>query len=144
MAKERSRAEAIRVVAYLFLLFFVLPVLLIVAVFALTPLIILFVLLLAFAVVFTRIPWTPPEFSLATEAVFLALYELTKENFLREVAESIAARRREFVVLDREDEIQQALEQGDVRRALRVYVEEITKMFVGSTSHAKTGDRGDD
>jgi len=136
--------DTIRIIAYVFFLFFVLPVLIFALVVVLAPLVVLLVLMVAFVVIFTQIPWTPPEFSLAAEVILIALYQITREKLLLEVAENLATHRKKSLELDREEDIERALEEGDTKRALRLYLREIMERVVGSPPHAKPEDRGDD
>ncbi|HII69856.1 hypothetical protein [Methanopyrus kandleri] len=136
--------EAVRILAYLFFLFFVLPVLIAAIVLTLAPLIVLFTIILAFVLVFAKIPWTPPEFSLAAEAALLALYRITGEKVLKEIAENLARHRRKSLKLDREKELEEALREDDTGRALRICIREITEKIAGGPLYAESRDRGDD
>ncbi|WP_088336040.1 hypothetical protein [Methanopyrus sp. KOL6] len=135
--------EAVRILAYLFFLFFVLPVLIAAIVLTFAPLIVLFTMVLAFVLVFAKIPWTPPEFSLAAEAALLALYRITGEKILKEIAENLAKHRKKSLKLDREDELEEALREDDTSRALRIYVQEITEKIVGGPIYAEPRNRSD-
>ncbi|WP_456483265.1 hypothetical protein [Methanopyrus kandleri] len=136
--------EAVRILAYLFFLFFVLPALIAAIVLTLAPLILLFTIILAFVLVFAKIPWTPPEFSLAAEAALLALYRITGEKVLKEITENLARHRRKSLKLDREKELEDALREDDTGRALRIYIREITEKIAGGPLHAESRNRGDD
>ncbi|WP_456482159.1 hypothetical protein [Methanopyrus sp.] len=139
-----EKGEAIRILAYIFFLFFVLPALIAAIVLTLAPIIVLLAVVLAFVLVFVRIPWTPPEFSLAAEAALLALYRVTGEKILKETAENLAKHRRKSLELDREGELEEALREDDTGRALRIYVQEIVERVAGGPLHAESGDRRDD
>ncbi|MEO2240456.1 MAG: hypothetical protein ABGY09_00125 [Euryarchaeota archaeon] len=138
-----DRGETVLSLAYVFFLVVVLPALLIVLVVALAPLLIALTLMIAFVIVFSRVPWTPPEFSLASEAALVALYGLTGERTLLEAARGLADRRRESLKTEVEKELEQALEEGDVRRALRLYLRELMRTFAGRPAHAGSEDGGD-
>ena len=138
-----ARGEAVRSLAYVFFLVVVLPALLIVLVIALAPLLIALTLMIAFVIVFSRVPWTPPEFSLASEAALVALYGLTGERTLLEAARGLADRRRESLETGSEEELERALKEGDVRSALRLYLHELTRAFIGRSAHVGSEDGGD-
>ncbi len=131
MGEKRSLdvGNVIRVIAYVFLLFFVVPTVILLLVLSIIPVAILVTAVAATLMILGYMPWTPPEITVAAETVTLAIYGATGEEGLLKAWKRLREYRADKLELDEDDEIEKAIEDGRIGDAVRKYAHALFRLF---------------
>lgn len=127
--KSIEAVNVIRILAYVFILFFVVPTVILILVISIIPVAILVTALTAALMILGYVPWTPPEITVAAETLTLALYGATGEKGLLEVWERLREYRFDKLKLDEDKKIEKYVEENRVGDAVREYARALFRLF---------------